>query len=124
VSERFPPFARVARPGEPFDLAFNSWGPDYPDPSASLNAILDNPSIEPTLNDPAYQRRLAAAARLSGPERYLVYGKLDLDLARYAAPFIAFGNPGSEDFFSRRIGCQTYGVYELDLAALCLRTLS
>jgi YVTN family beta-propeller protein len=122
----FPPlelFARLGRPGEPFDLAFASWGPDYPDPSASLNAILDNGSIEPTLNDPAYQRRLAAAARLSGPERYLTYGKLDLDLARYAAPFIAFGNPGSEDFFSRRIGCQTYGVYELDLAALCPRTL-
>jgi hypothetical protein len=28
-----------------------------------------------------YRRKLARAARLSGPKRYLAYGKLDLDLA-------------------------------------------
>ena len=56
-----------------------------------LNALLED-GIEPTFNDPTYQRKLAAAARLSGPERYLTYGKLDLDLARNAAPLVAFGN--------------------------------
>ena len=75
----------------------------------------------PTFDDRAYQRKLAAAARLSGPERYLTYGALDLDLARNAAPLAAFGNTSSHDFFSARIGCQTYGIYGIDLAALCLR---
>ena len=86
-----------------------------------LTAILDDSSVGPTFNDAAYQRKLAMAARLSGPERYLAYGKLDLDLARKAAPLAAFGNLTSNDFFSARIGCQTYGIYGMDLAALCTR---
>jgi hypothetical protein len=86
-----------------------------------LNELLDDPSAGPTLDDPAYQRRLAAADRLSGPRRYLALGKLDIDLARNAAPLVAFGEDSSFDFFSARIGCQVYGVYGMDLGALCLR---
>jgi hypothetical protein len=67
------------------------------------------------------QHKLARAARLSGLERYLTYGKLDLDLARNAAPLAAFGNLNTNDFFSARIGCQTYVTYGMDFAALCLR---
>ncbi|MGH2867277.1 MAG: ABC transporter substrate-binding protein [Solirubrobacteraceae bacterium] len=106
---------------EPFDLAIAGWLADYPDPSQMLNLVLDGSSGLPSFNDPAYRRRLAAAARLAGPQRYLTYGALDLDLARNAAPLAAFGNPSSNDFFSARIGCQTYGVYGMDLAALCIR---
>jgi len=52
----------------------------------------------------------------------LTYGALDLDLARIAAPLAAYGNSWSHDFFSARIGCQTYnGTYGMDLAALCSR---
>jgi YVTN family beta-propeller protein len=112
---------RVGRPGEPFDLATFGWIPDYPDPSAMLNPLLDDSSTTPTLDDPTYQRRLAAVERLTGPNRYLTYGKLAVDLARNAAPLVAYGNPSSSDFFSRRIGCQVYGIYGLDLAALCTR---
>ena len=114
-------FAREATPGEPFDLAWDGWIPDYLDPQAMLTSILEDSSVGPTFEDRDYQRRLAAAARLSGPERYLTYGKLDLDLARNAAPLAAFGNLTSDDFFSARIGCQTFGIYEMDLAALCIK---
>jgi YVTN family beta-propeller protein len=114
-------FAREGTRGEPFDLAWAGWLPDYPDPEAMLNPTLADTSVGPTLDDRAYQRRLAAAARLSGPKRYLTYGELDLDLARNAAPLAAFGNLPDEDFFSARIGCQTHGVYGMDLAALCVR---
>ena len=38
-----------------------------------------------------------------------------------AAPLIAYGNQSSHDFFSARIGCQTYGAYGIDLAAMCIR---
>ena len=86
-----------------------------------LTSILDDSTVAPTVNDPAYQRKLAKAARLSGPQRYLTYGKLDLDLARNAAPLAAFGYLTSNDFFSARIGCQTYEIYGMDLAALCIR---
>jgi len=115
-------FSHLATPGEPFDLAYDGWIADYPDPSALLNALLADPSNGPTFDDQVYQRRLAMAARLSGPERYLTSGALDLDLARNAAPLAAFGNAPSYDFFSARIGCQSFGIYGMDLTAPCLRS--
>jgi YVTN family beta-propeller protein len=114
-------FARVARPGEPFDLAYSGWLPDYLDPSAMLVSMLEDSSFYPTFDDPIYQRRLRAAATLSGPERYLAYERLDIDLARNAAPLVAYGNLSFHDFFSSRTGCQTYNLYGVDLAALCIR---
>ena len=114
-------FVQQATPGAPFDLAWDGQLPDYPDPQSMLSEILEDGSVDPTFDDPVWRRKLAAAARLSGPERYLAYGKLDLDLARNAAPLAAFGNQTNSDFFSARIGCQTEGIYGIDLAALCLR---
>jgi hypothetical protein len=72
-------------------------------------------------NDPNYPRKLAAAARLSGPNRYLTYGNLDLDLARNAAPLAAYGNTQIHNLFSAPIGCQAFGFYGIDLNALCIR---
>jgi YVTN family beta-propeller protein len=116
-------FERVGRAGEPFDLATVGWSADYPDPAAMLTPIFQQgPPYFPTLDDSAYRRRLADTARLTGPRRYLAYGRLALDLARHAAPLVVFGNVGGHDFFSARIGCQTYGVFGLDLAALCIRS--
>ena len=69
--------------------------------------------------------RSFAAARLAGDERYRVYGELDVDLARNAAPLVALANVTTRDFFSARIGCQLYQpVYGVDLAALCVRRAS
>jgi peptide/nickel transport system substrate-binding protein len=114
-------FAQEETPGKHFDLAWAGWISDYPDPQSMLTSILEDDSVGPTFDDPAYRHKLAEAARLSGPERYLTYGKLDVDLARNAAPLAAFDNLTSNDFFSARIGCQTYGTWGMDLAALCLR---
>jgi ABC-type transport system substrate-binding protein len=114
-------FTTLDKPGHPFDLAWDGWLPDYIDPAGMLNSLLADSSFGPTFDDPAYRRRLAAAVRLSGPERYLTYGRLDLELARDAAPLAAFDNLLDDDFFSARIGCQTHGIYGMDLAALCIR---
>jgi ABC-type oligopeptide transport system substrate-binding subunit len=114
-------FARLATPGQPFDLGYMGWQADYPDPSQMLDPLLRDSSNLPPLADPAYQHRLAQAAPHTGPKRYLTYGNLDLDLTRNAAPLAAFGNASGQDFFSARIGCQTYGPNGVDLAALCLR---
>jgi ABC-type transport system substrate-binding protein len=114
--------ARLASPGAPFDLGYYAWETDFPDPYGMLNQLLGTSALYPPFDASSWQRKLAATARLSGPERYLAYGKLDLDLARNAAPLLAFGNVYAHDFFSARIGCQTYGAFGfIDLVALCLR---
>ena len=44
------------------------------------------------------------------------------DLVRNAAPWAAFANHLSRDFFSARMGCQVFQpFYGMDLAALCIR---
>ena len=114
-------FVKLAKPGEPFDIGSIEWAADYPDPIDFLNVQLDNPAILPPLNDPAYRARLAAAARLTGAKRYLTYARLNAELSRNAAPFVAYGNPSTHELFSLRMGCQTYSFYGLDLAALCTK---
>ena len=116
-------YARLATPNEPFDVAFGTWLTDYPDPASMLDGMLANSGLYPTFNDPKYQHELAAVGKLAGPERDLAFGKLGLRLARDAAPIVAYGNAVSEEeFFSPRIGCQTYAFYVgVDLAALCVR---
>ena len=95
--------------------------PSYRDPYAMLNVLLATNEVIPRLNDATYQARLAAAAKLSGAQRYLTYARLDADLARNAAPWVAYGNASYHELFAARIGCQTYGAYGVDLAALCIR---
>ncbi len=108
-------------PGEPFDIGWLGWEPDYSDPAAVLNTLLEDGNVFPTFNDPAYRARLAAAAALTGTERYLAYARLDADLVRDGAPLVAFGNLSSHELFAARIGCQTSGAYGMDVGALCIR---
>jgi peptide/nickel transport system substrate-binding protein len=115
---------RAGTPGEPFDLSLTEgWAADYPDPYDFLNYVLETGGqVAPPFHDPNYTPKLAAAAQLTGPTRYLTYGKLATQIARNAAPWIAYGNFTSQDFFSSRIGCQTYQpVYGTDLTNLCTR---
>jgi YVTN family beta-propeller protein len=112
---------KLATPGEPFDMAWEGWLPNYMDPDAFLNALIASDATVPSLADPAYRARLAAAARLSGPRRYLTYARLDADLARHAAPLVAFGNLSAHVLLSARMGCEVQQpIYGIDLAALCL----
>jgi YVTN family beta-propeller protein len=120
-------FARIGTIGEPFDAAITSWFADYPDPSDFFNLVY-GPTIGPNTNnpsrfdDPTWNRRIAAAARLTGPKRYLAYAALDSALTRQDPPYAAIWNGSEQDFFSARIGCETYQPnYGIDLAALCIR---
>ena len=120
-------FVRIGRRGEPFDLAVVGWSVSA-DPAAVLE-IFDGSAVGPKnnanasyFNDPAFNRKLKAAAKLSGVKRYRAYSRLALELERDSAPAAAIGTSTSRDFFSGRIGCQVYqSVYGIDLAALCLR---
>ena len=114
--------AHIRRPGTRWDAALGSWAPDYSDPQGMLDELLEDSFRYPPFDDPYYNRQLAATAKLTGLQRYLAYGKLATELARDAAPLVAFGNAPTEEFFSARVGCQTYSFYYgVDLAALCLR---
>ena len=116
--------------GAPFDMALTIWAVAYADPANILDYLFDGRSIRATANsnlsyfhDPTYDRKLAAAARLAGPRRYAAYQALEADLLRNAAPAAALYNFAESEFFSARIGCQVYQpIYQIDLAALCLKS--
>jgi peptide/nickel transport system substrate-binding protein len=123
-------FEKLARPGEPWDiLSGPAWVVDYADPLAFLVPLFDGSHIKEKgnndfslLDNPSLNRRLEAATRLTGPERYRVSEQLDLELARDQAPFIAYATWATHDFFSLRIGCHVLQpVYGTDLGALCVR---
>jgi YVTN family beta-propeller protein len=113
---------RAFRPGEPFDILLAWWYVDYADPSDVLNVLLDPRGNLAKFRSERYAGKLEEVAQLSGPARYRVYGDLAFELERDAAPYVVYANGTSRDFFSARIGCQTFNpVYGIDLAALCLR---
>ena len=113
-------------------MALDEWYPVYPDPSDLLNYLFDGRSITASGNsnhsyfdDPVFNRRLAAAARLVGPRRYAAYRALEARLLRNAAPAAPLVNFRQQEFFSARIDCQVYQpIYGIDLAALCLKQRS
>jgi ABC-type transport system substrate-binding protein/class 3 adenylate cyclase len=120
-------FARLGRRGEPFDLAVSGYS-FPPDPVQILESF-DGSTIGPTnnvdlsyFNDPVFNRKLKAVAKMSGATRYRAAGRLALELERDGVPAAAIAWNTSRDFFSARIGCQVYQpVYGMDLGALCLR---
>ena len=122
-------YDHAGRRGEPFDMALDAWLPNYTDPADLLNHLFDGRSIRAKGNsnhsyfdDPVYNRKLAAAARLTGPRRYASYQALETDLLRNAAPAAPLVNFEQPMFFSARIGCEIYQpIYGIDLAALCLK---
>jgi YVTN family beta-propeller protein len=123
-------FSKLLTPGEPYDITTFGWFADYPDPQDFLEPLFDGTAVgqESSFNIgrfdvPMYNRKLHAAAQLSGPSRYLTYGRLANELLRDAAPAVAYAAHLARDFFSARIGCQLYQpVYGIDLANLCLRS--
>jgi peptide/nickel transport system substrate-binding protein len=128
--QEFPPelyFTKIFNLTEPYDLAILGLGPDYPDPYAFLNEMLTGHSLRypqsfniARFDSPKYNRLLAHAARLSGPARYRVYGKLDIQLARESAPLAAYMNDNILTYVSKRTGCVIANPF-LDLAAVCLK---
>jgi ABC-type oligopeptide transport system substrate-binding subunit len=121
-------YPRIARRGEPFDMALSGWVSDYPDPLDFLRQ-LDGRTIQADDNvnqayfdDPAFNRRLDIAERLPSPAREIALGRLGVEVARRAAPWAALANDRLHEFFSARIGCQVYNpVYGVDFGSLCIR---
>jgi peptide/nickel transport system substrate-binding protein len=122
---------RIHRRGEPFDMTLAGWIADYLDPYDFINVVLSGHNIPAANNqnlshfdDPTFDRRMDAAARLSGSRRYAAYAKLDADLVREAAPIIPYANNYRLEFVSKRTGCIVLApgaASGLDFAAVCLK---
>lgn len=121
-------FEKLRTRGEPFDIGLTpGFAADYGDPYAFINLLLDGRQIGGSanqnwsyFNSPKYNRLMDRASRLSGAARYRAYAKLDRQLARDAAPMIAFAADNQMTFVSNRVGCKILRP-ELDLAAVCLK---
>jgi peptide/nickel transport system substrate-binding protein len=127
--ESFPPalyFNKLATRTEPFDMGFVGWNFGV-DPGTVLPALFDGTTIGTPGNAnwsyfdaPRWNRALKAASRLTGEARYRAFGRLDVQIARDAAPAVAYGVDNTLTLVSARTGCVIVNP-ALDLAAVCLK---
>jgi peptide/nickel transport system substrate-binding protein len=113
--------------GEPFDLEWEGWGADYPDPSNFITVLLDGTRIQATnnqntsyFNDPSFNKRMAQAGVLSGDKRLAAYAALDRDLTK-AGALLSYINTNARFYVSQSTGCfnasPTHSV--IDLVVIC-----
>jgi ABC-type oligopeptide transport system substrate-binding subunit len=115
--------------GEPFDMTVESWLADYADPFDFIDILLNGKNIQDAnnnnyayFNDPAYVKKMNAAAALAGPARYKAYGNLDIDLSLHAVPWIARANGNARILVSKHVGCYTYSaIYGTVINAVCMK---
>jgi peptide/nickel transport system substrate-binding protein len=118
-------FAKLATPGEPWDLALALWQPSYVDPYAYINQLLAARYIGGTnftrFESRAHDREMQRTARLlQGRDRNRAYGALDVRIARDAAPLAAVDFLREPTLVSERVGCIVLRPV-LDLTAVCLK---
>jgi peptide/nickel transport system substrate-binding protein len=121
-------FTRIGMRSEPYDIAWTVWAPDYLDPYTYINTLLDGHLLKATgnlnfahFNSPKYNRLMTRAAHLQGRARARAYGKLDVDLARKAAPMVAYAITKAPTLVSKRVGCIVLRGGYFDLGAACLK---
>jgi ABC-type oligopeptide transport system substrate-binding subunit len=83
---------RMGDPDEPWDLALIQWTPDFVDPFAYINRLLDGRPAGGTdlarFDEPFYRDLMRKASRLQGAARGRAYAELDLRLTSHAAPVV------------------------------------
>jgi ABC-type transport system substrate-binding protein len=114
--------------GEGFDITFEGWGADYPDPYLFLNKLLDGTNIQASnnnnmsyFNDPAWNRKLKAAALLAGDARGKAYAELDRTIMRDAAPLAPFITQNARILVGPDVGCYSFQpvLGTTNLVAVC-----
>ena len=119
---------KVGTRGEPFDISHSGWSADYPDPYDFVNILLDGSNIQATNNvnesyfdDSSFNKRMQAAARMSGDARLRAYAALDRDITKNAAPLATYINTNSRLYVSPSVGCFNFQpVYTtVNLVATC-----
>jgi peptide/nickel transport system substrate-binding protein len=121
--------AKAGTPGAPYDMILGEWQLQYPDPGAALVHFLGGENAsKPSgnsnfayFNEPAYDRQMAAADRLTGTARFRAFFKLDADIMRNQAPWAPLYEASAWSLHSKRVGCLNMHPVIQDLAAMCLR---
>jgi ABC-type transport system substrate-binding protein len=123
----------MGRRGNDADIGVSmGWCSDYPDPYDWINILLYGKSIQEEnnvnysyFNHPRWNKRMEAAARLVGPKRLKVYGQLDIDMMKQAAPMSNMRTYNNRYFFSNRVnpkGLVYQGIYQdWSIPALALK---
>jgi peptide/nickel transport system substrate-binding protein len=114
--------------GTAFDIADVITRPDYGDPYALVDKLLDGRVIRAVGNSnisyyasPHVDSAIDAAQQLTGVARDRAYGRLGIEVARTDAPLAAYAVLNARVFVSKRVRCITYQpVYGFDLAGACL----
>ena len=98
---------RLGDPDEPWDLALIQWTPDFVDPFAYINRLLDARAAGGTdlahFDEPLYRDLMRKASRLQGAARDRAYAELDLRLARDAAPVVPIYVVSEATLVSKRV---------------------
>jgi len=123
----------MGKKGNDADMGVSmGWCSDYPDPYDWINILLYGPSIQDEnnvnysyFNNPTWNRRMANAAKLVGPKRLAVYGQMDIDIMKKAAPMAVERTYNNRYFFSNRVnskGLVYQGIYQdWSIPALALK---
>ena len=121
--------ARAGTPGAPYDLLLTRYFVQYPDPAdVMIRLLAGEQARQPVGNtnhayfdNPAYDRRMAAANRLAAAPRRKAFSELDAAIMRDAAPWAPLYEGSTWLFLSNRVGCvKLHPVFRMDLAAMCL----
>jgi len=122
--------ARAGTPGAPYDMLLTRYFLHYPDPADVIIRLLAGENARrPAGNtnlayfdSPRYNRRMAAADRLTGSARLQALSKLDGEIMLKAAPWAPLYEGSNWVFISKHVGCfKLHPVFRVDLAAMCLR---
>ena len=108
------------------------WCSDYPDPYDWINILLYGETIEAEnnvnysyFNHPTWNKKMEKAARLVGPKRLAVYGQMDIDIMKKAAPMAIERTYNNRYFFSNRVNNKSLvyqGIYQdWSIPALALK---
>lgn len=96
--------------GNDIDAYIAGWIADYFDPFDFINVLLDGNNIQESnnnnysyWNNATYNKRMAAAAKLTGAARYAAYGQLDIDIMAKEAPWAPIRNYNSRDFIGPKV---------------------
>lgn len=115
---------------EHFDLALDGVWLPYPDPALTLRELVmpAGGSIfslyDPRMRTPppVWKRRLERAGRLPVRQRLRELRRLERRLATDVVPATGLFTRNYISFFSQRVGCRgPHWIYQVDIAALCLR---
>ena len=116
----------LGKRGEAWDIAIVLWTPDYVDPYAYINRLLETRFIGSTnlarFRSGEYNRKMRLAAQARGVDRYRAYARLDVEITRDAAPLVPVEFFNEPTLVSRRVDRRCIILRpRLDLTAVCLK---